>query len=143
MVSATPVAYDPRNDVAVLHVARGRLPGQPLELVEGDVGAPVAIVGYPENRGLTEAPGRLGQTTRFFTDDAYGRGPVLRTITVLRGDIRPGNSGGPAVDERGRVATTVFASRVGTDAGYGVPTAIVRDALRDARGPASTGPCAR
>jgi S1-C subfamily serine protease len=142
-VQATPVAFDPKNDVAVLRAAARELPGRPLPIVDANPGAPVAIVGYPENHGLTETPGRMGDTTKFFTLDAYGRGPVLRTITAIRGTIRPGNSGGPAIDARGRVETTVFAARVDTDGGYGVPSSIVRDALTKAGGRVSTGPCAR
>ena len=55
-------------------------------------------------------------------------------------------TGGPAVDIRGNVQTTVFASRVGVDSqGYGVPTELVRAKLADARdgGSVSTGPCVR
>ena len=58
--------------------------------------------------------------------------------------VRHGNSGGPAVDIRGRVRTTVFASRIGAESqGYGVPTEIVQSTLAEAReaGPVSTGPC--
>jgi S1-C subfamily serine protease len=62
----------------------------------------------------------------------------------LRGQVLPGNSGGPLVDARGRVVTTVFAAtRGGPAGGYGVPNAIVRRALEEARRPVGTGPCAR
>ena len=76
------------------------------------------------------------------TADAYGRGPVRRPVTTLRGRVRHGNSGGPAVDGSGRVQTTIFAARLGSDSGYGVPTSVVREAL-DNVGPraVSTGPC--
>ena len=53
-------------------------------------------------------------------------------MTTIRGEIRSGNSGGPVVDAQGRVITTVFAQRAGTDGGYGVPTAIVRTAIAKA-----------
>lgn len=142
-VTTQPVAYDARNDVAVLRVPSGSLEGRPLPLAEPETGTPVAIMGYPEGEGLSAAAGRIGQTTRFLADDAYGRGPVLRTITTLRGEIRQGNSGGPAVDAQGRVRTTVFAARLGSDSGYGVPTDLVRRALARAGRPVSTGPCAR
>ena len=75
-------------------------------------------------------------------NDAYGRGPVRCVVTTLRGLVRHGNSGGPAVDGSGRVRTTIFAARLGSDSGYGVPTAAVREALGDAgAGEVSTGPC--
>jgi len=58
--------------------------------------------------------------------------------------VRSGNSGGPAVDSAGRVQTTIFAARIGSPSGYGVPTGIVRDALsRAGTTPVSTGPCVR
>jgi S1-C subfamily serine protease len=78
------------------------------------------------------------------TEDAYGRGPVTRTITSLRGLVRPGNSGGPVVDGKGRVVTTVFAATVGRGAraGFGVPDSVVASALGKASGPVGTGPCA-
>jgi S1-C subfamily serine protease len=143
-VEALPVAYDAHNDVAVLEVPSGSLGAAPLPFVDPQEGARAAIVGYPENHGLTAAPGRIGQTARFLSRDAYGHGPVLRLVTTVRGRIRPGDSGGPAIDDLGRVQATVFAARVGSDSGYAVPTQVVRDELRKVAGrPVSTGPCAR
>jgi S1-C subfamily serine protease len=139
--AATVVVFDAHNDVAVLRVPD--LAGRPLELAAPVTGQPVAILGYPRNGPFTPAAGRIGQTARVVTEDAYGRGPVARTVTTLRGQVQRGNSGGPAVDGEGRVRTTVFASRVGADGGYGVPTQIVRDALDRVGSPVSTGPCVR
>jgi len=142
-VQATPVGFDSHNDVAVLRVRPGSLGVRTLPLADPQEGARVALVGYPENRGLTAVPGRVGQTTRFLSRDAYGRGPVLRLVTTLRGRIRPGDSGGPAVDEQGRVQATVFASRIGSDSGYGIPTQLVRSLLgKVSAQPVSTGGCA-
>jgi S1-C subfamily serine protease len=75
---------------------------------------------------------RVGRDTSMIGRDAYGHFPTTRVVTTIRGDIRSGNSGGPVVDARGRVLTTVFARRVGDDGGYGVPTAIVREAVAGA-----------
>jgi hypothetical protein len=140
---AVVVAFDPRDDVAILRVAG--LGARPLPAVEPTEGRAVAILGYPENGAFTATPGRIGQTSIVLTDDAYGRGPVRRLITTLRGNVRHGNSGGPAVDAQGRVQTTIFASRAGVDGqGYGVPTPLVREELGAASGrPVSTGPCVR
>ncbi|HEX5800544.1 MAG TPA: MarP family serine protease [Gaiellaceae bacterium] len=141
-LDADVVAFDARNDVAVLRVAG--LGGRPLPLVEPDEGTAVAILGYPENGPFTATAGRIGQTGNILTDDAYGRGPVSRRITTLRGVVRRGNSGGPAVDAQGRVQATIFAARVGSAAGYGVPAGIVRAALASAgTATVSTGPCVR
>jgi S1-C subfamily serine protease len=139
-LAAQAVYYDPRNDVAVLRVPG--LSARPLRLVDPRPGAAVAIVGYPENRPLDAVPGRIGTTATVLARDAYGRGPLARTMTSLSGDVRHGNSGGPAVDASGAVQVTVFAARRGGGGGYGIPASIVRRALASARGPVSTGPCA-
>jgi uncharacterized membrane protein required for colicin V production len=137
---ATAVAFDVHNDVAVLQV--GGVRGHALSLVEPRDGAAVAIVGYPLNGPLKATPGRIGRTAVVLTQDAYGNGPVARTITAISGRIRHGNSGGPAVDASGAVEATIFAAKVGAVSGYGVPAAEVRTALGRPRRPVSTGSCA-
>jgi S1-C subfamily serine protease len=78
--------------------------------------------------------------------DAYNRGPVERTVTSFRAYVRPGNSGGPVVNEDGEVVATVFASRANSDdSGYGIPSQIIQRRLATATEltePASTGRCA-
>jgi S1-C subfamily serine protease len=138
---ARAVAFDPRNDLAVLSAPA--LAAAPLHMADPQPGASVAIVGYPLNGPLDTEPGRIGRTASVLTDDAYGHGPVMRTITSLGGEIRHGNSGGPAIDADGRVQVTVFAARVGGDGGgYGIPAQVVRKVLATATAPVSTGECA-
>jgi S1-C subfamily serine protease len=139
-LDAQAIAFDSRNDVAVLRV-RG-LTARPLPVADPQPGASVAIVGYPLNGPLDAEPGRIGRTATVLTDDAYGHGPVQRTVTSLGGVVRHGNSGGPAIDLSGRVQLTVFAARVDGAGGYGVPSGVVRKLLARARGPVSTGDCA-
>jgi S1-C subfamily serine protease len=127
---ATVVAFDVQDDLAVLHVPG--LTGEPLTFADPEKGVPVALVGYPENGPLTRVAGRLGETAKAFSRDAYGRGPVTREVTTLRGDVRPGSSGGPGIDARGRVRTTVFARRAGDTGGYGIPAELVRDVVERA-----------
>lgn len=134
------VRFDPRNDVAVLRLGGARL--RPLPLVDATSGTPVAVLGFPENGPFTATPARIGKTAVVLAEDAYGTGPVTRTITSLRGRVRHGDSGAPAVDRRGAVQTTVFAARLGSAGGYGVPASVVRGALRSAHGRVSTGDCA-
>ena len=138
-VRARVVAFDSRNDVAVLRVTTIR--GTPLRLVDPQPGTSVAVVGYPENGPLRLTPGRIGRTQVVLTQDAYGRGPVPRTITAVAGRVRHGDSGAPAIDGSGAVQSTVFAARVGGASGYGVPGSLVRRALGSARGTVSTGSC--
>jgi uncharacterized membrane protein required for colicin V production len=139
-LAAQAVAFDPTNDVAVLRVSGLR--ARPLPLVDARPGTEAAVLGYPEDGPFDAAPVRIGRTIFALMDDAYGRGPVGRTVTTLRGTVRHGDSGGPAVDANGAVETTAFAARVGGGGGFGVPTSAVRNALARARGPVSTGPCA-
>ncbi|HEY5057936.1 MAG TPA: MarP family serine protease [Gaiellaceae bacterium] len=138
--AANVVAYDPRDDVAVLRVAGAT--ASPLPLVDPKPGTSVAILGYPENGPLAAVPGRIGRTAVVLTQDAYGNGPVSRSITAVAGSVRHGNSGGPAVDRSGAVESTIFAARIGAPSGYGVPASVVRRVLASAKEPVSTGACA-
>ena len=142
-LDATAVRFDPRNDIAVLRV--DGLGGGALPLVrDPDPGTTGAILGFPENGPFDVRAARVGATQTVTSQDAYGRGPIQRRMTLIRGLVRSGNSGGPVVDGEGRVLTTVFAATVGRNVrgGYGVPNEIVRTNLDRARGPVDTGPCA-
>ena len=139
-LSADVVAFDRRNDVAVLRVRELGL--RPLPLASARSGAPVAVLGFPENGPFTVTPARIGRTSMVLAEDAYGAGPVTRTITSLRGRVRHGDSGAPAVDAQGAVQATIFAARLGSIGGYGVPADVVRADLKAAGQPVSTGDCA-
>jgi S1-C subfamily serine protease len=132
-LKARSVLFDPRNDVAVLSVPALGLPALRLA-PEPASGTPGAILGYPENGPFAATSGRIGHTQNVLTDDAYGRGPVDRLLTPLRGLVRPGNSGGPIVDTGGRVLATIFAGTVGggPHGGYGVANATVARELSEA-----------
>jgi len=142
-LDATPVHYDPNNDLALLRV--GGLGGNPLSFApEVRSGTAGAVLGYPENGPFTIAPARVGATGPVITQNSYGQGPITRELTSLRGDVHSGNSGGPLVDAGGRVLGTVFAATTqGKPGGYAVPNDVVAGALDDATGPVSTGPCTR
>lgn len=134
------VAFDAHNDVAVLRFDGSH---SALPLADPQPGAAVAIVGYPEDGPLQQTPSRIGLTGVTLTQDAYGNGPVSRTITAVAGDIRHGDSGAPAIDANGAVQSTIFAARLGAPGGYGVPASVVRRALDSARtASVSTGGCA-
>jgi S1-C subfamily serine protease len=144
---ATPVLFDPHNDIAILRVAR--LHVRPLLLASGPVaGESGAILGYPLDRGFNRQPGRLGQTQYTATENAYGN-PTVREISNLRGLVRLGNSGGPLVDGHGQVIGTVFAQITNAPkaqpGGFAVPDSVVGDELaraRTRRAPVSTQSCA-
>jgi hypothetical protein len=140
--NATAVLFDPRNDIAVLSVPRLGLPALTLadETAAGSAGV---ILGYPLDGPLATEPARVGATATVQTQDAYGRGPLPRLLTAIRGLIRPGNSGGPVIDASGAVLTTVFAATTsaGPHGGYGVANATVRAELRGVGGVVSTEGC--
>jgi S1-C subfamily serine protease len=130
---AQALVVDRGADVAVLRVPGLKAP--PLPLADPKNGEPVAILGYPENGPFDARAGRVGNTADVLVEGS------LREVTALRGLVRHGNSGGPAVDRAGRVEATVFAARIGATAGYGVPKAPVARALARAKHPVSTGAC--
>ncbi len=135
-LDATPIAFDRRNDVAILRVPG--LGARPLHLVDPRPGAAVAILGYPENGPFDAEPGRIGDTSPVLPRPGHSL-PSL--ITSLSGLVRHGNSGGPAVDAAGNVQTTVFASSDTSRGGYGIPAKLVREALTTATHTVSTGDC--
>jgi S1-C subfamily serine protease len=130
---ATALVVDRKQDIAILRVPG--LSAAPVAIVDPHVGDPVAILGYPENGPFDARPGRVGATA-----DVLVSGN-LREVTALSGVIRHGNSGGPAVNESGQVEATVFAARIGSSGGYGIPASAVRADLARAKRPVSTGSC--
>jgi S1-C subfamily serine protease len=146
-LDAEVVDFDAHDDVAILRVSA--LDEPVLHMAANPKpGTPAAILGYPLDGGFDVEPGRIGQTETVSTEDAYGNGPVTRSITALRGRVRPGNSGGPMVDSTGHVVATVFAAITGSptgEGGFALPNALVRTELAKARSrihPVPTGPCA-
>jgi S1-C subfamily serine protease len=144
---AQAIDFDPHDDIAILHVAG--LAARALTLASASpAGTSAAVLGYPEDGPFDAEPGRIGQTLDIETEDAYGNGPVLRSVTQFLGRVRPGNSGGPLIDSSGQVVATVFAAITGapgTGGGLAVPDALVRQQLQVAlsRGaPVGTGQCA-
>ncbi len=140
---AKALVFDSHDDIAILRVEG--LAGRVLPIAsQPRSGASGAILGFPLDGPYDVRPARLGSTRGVITQDAYGRGPVQRSIVTLRGTVRPGNSGGPMVDASGRVVATVFAAaRSGPRGGYGVPNAVVEHDLGQATGATvSTGACA-
>lgn len=140
---------DVHDDVAILRVPGLNEPA--LRLAQHPTSSQsAAILGYPLDGPFNAQPGRIGQTQSIPTENAYGQGPVTRSITPLRGLVRPGNSGGPLVDHAGQVLATVFAAITsptpgGGPGGLAVPNAVVASQLALARSrtkPVSSGQCA-
>ena len=138
---ATAIAFDRRNDVAVLRVTSLDRPALRFarEVVPSEPGA---VLGFPLNGPFKILAARIARTASVLANDAYGRRLVRRKVVGFRANVQPGNSGGPIVDVAGRVSGTVFSKVLaGPDGGYAVPNDIVRDTLDGADGPVDTGPC--
>ena len=141
------VLFDPRTDVAILHVEG--LTGTPLSLV-GDTlerGTAGATLGFPGEAGGRFEPHPAAVQARYEARgrDIYGRGIVVREIYELRSPVRQGDSGGPFVTADGRVGGVVFAAST-TDGGtgYALTADEVRDDIaqgRSATEPVDTGRC--
>jgi S1-C subfamily serine protease len=141
-LDATPTFYDPENDLAVLDVEG--LTQVPLPLAKDPrSGTEGAVLGFPGGGDFAGIPARLGTTGEVTSEDSYGNGPIQRRMTSFRGEVVTGNSGGPFIDGRGRVGTTVFAATISERRaeGLGIPNDIVRDGIDDARHPVSTSSC--
>ena len=140
ILPATVVYVDPADDVAVLLVDGLETP--PLRLARrSPVEDPVVFFGYPRDGGLTAVAGVAGHPTKVFAADAYGRRARLRSVVPLRGTVRRGDSGGPVVNETGRVVAMMFAASTDGGGGFGVPASEIDDALTSQLAPVEPGPC--
>jgi S1-C subfamily serine protease len=124
------------NDLSVVRVA-GRLPG--VADVVADAPGPgdrVTAVGYPGGGEITFSPGRI---VDLVDGAAFGeRGRVIRATST----VRPGNSGGPLLDARGRVVGVVYAYEKATDYALAIPAAtLLRE--RDRTAPLELDDCER
>ena len=142
-LEARVVHFDPRTDVAVLAV-----PGLDRAALafRGDAtaGAHAAVVGYPGNGPLRTEPVRVRGEHALLGSDIYDDGTVRRDVLSIRGEIRPGNSGGPLVADDGLVFGVVFAaSLTDPETGYALSAAEVSRALAAAAAtePVPTGVC--
>ncbi len=113
---ARALVVDRKQDVAVLRVRGCALLAADRRRALGRFGGDSRLPG--------ERPLRRQARADRATADVLTSGS-LREVTAIRGLIRHGNSGGPAVNEAGRVEATVFAARIGGRPGYGVPAAPV------------------
>lgn len=137
---ATTVWYDKKSDFALVRSpAVAELAVLPL-VANPKAGTHGATLGFPRGRREIRAArlGALGSP-----EGRVGGGAQLseRPVTPFAGRVQPGNSGGPIVDESGRVLTTVFAQLRGRSGGFGVPNMYAQRGLRRAGPPVEPGEC--
>ncbi|MEZ5102559.1 MAG: MarP family serine protease [Thermoleophilia bacterium] len=136
-----PIYVDKLNDVALLRVPGIEPPA--LRLASRNPrGEEVVLLGYPRGGPLTAEAGKAGSPTKVVAPDAYEQKMHLRTVVPLRGEIVPGDSGGPVIGADGTVLGMVFGSTRRGTGGYAVPLGPIRDALAAKHGPVAAGPCA-
>ncbi len=143
-VRATVVYYNSDLDVAVLRLDLDA-PTVAFDQ-EGTAGQVGAVLGYPHDGPFDAKPARIRSEQRLRSPDIYGRGGVTREVFSLRGDIEPGNSGGPLVSRAGRVLGVIFAASVSDeDTGYALTASQVSEAAArgiTAEDQVSSGNCA-
>lgn len=105
---ATVTMFDPAYDIAVLAV-KG-LAGAPLTLEPTPVqnGTIALTIGFPGGGQQTPQVTAIIDTVNAVGRDIYLRQKTERNIYVLQASLVPGNSGGPVLDEQGRVTGIVF-----------------------------------
>ena len=134
------VYVDAANDVALLRVQRLQI--APLAVdSRGPYPKPVLLLGYPHDGALTATAGTAGEPRSVLAPDAYRRRVRPRSVVPLRGQVEPGESGGPAVDGRGSVFAMIFGGARTGDGGFGVPVELVVRGLSARLRPVSPGPC--
>jgi S1-C subfamily serine protease len=110
-LKATVVFFDSERDVAVLYVPD--LPAHALPMAAGKRGTKGAVIGYPGGGPESVVPAIVDGTISPQGRDIYNQTLVTREVFVIQASVRPGNSGGPLVDEQGRVLGMVFATSAG------------------------------
>jgi S1-C subfamily serine protease/regulation of enolase protein 1 (concanavalin A-like superfamily) len=138
-VPATVVASDRegKRDLALLRVRGVKNPPRPIDLADSPEPTetmPVLIYGFPfgnidrmldrsarGNPAITINKGAVSSLRR----DTFGR----VTYVQIDGSLNPGNSGGPVVDERGRLVGVAVAQISNTTIGFAIPPGELRRML--------------
>lgn len=139
------MAFDPRLDVAVLRVPDLGLPVLDFSPSRPRTGDDAVVMGFPDGAGLVVAAARIRADFRARGNDIYGKAGVDREVVSFRGEVKPGNSGGPLVSPRGSVFGMVFGSGLSDpQTGYAIAVSDllpIVDSGRRADDPVSTGSC--
>ncbi|NBP25573.1 MAG: serine protease, partial [Proteobacteria bacterium] len=131
-VPAELVAVDPDEDLALMRVKAKELPA-PIDLSPPDLRETMTVysLGFPlgnvlatdrANPSVTIGKGTISG----LPEDSHGRLDRVQ----LDGALNPGNSGGPVVDDRGRLVGVVVAGIVGTKISFAIPPTNLTAMLR-------------
>jgi S1-C subfamily serine protease len=130
---ATPVLFDPDFDLAVL---RTDAPLGPALVISPNLvarGTQAAVLGYPEDGGLSIGAAGVTEEVTAIGKDIYNSGSVTRGVYALDANVEPGNSGGPLLGPGGQVIGVVFSrSTVYQDVGYALTSPGVLSRVQEA-----------
>jgi S1-C subfamily serine protease len=116
--AGTVVYFDPAADLAVIAVSG--LDAGALGLgADLQPGSRAVSDGYPYGGPFETAPAEVIAVAPAVVGNIYGDNPTSRSIYTLAADIQHGESGGPLLNQDGKVVGVVFAkSTVTTNIGY-------------------------
>lgn len=146
VLSARVVSFDPVRDLAVLAV--DGLEAEPLPLgntlSEGDT---AAFSGYPAGGPLATQPATVQSVPTVRVQNIYDAEPTPLQLYQLAANVEQGNSGGPLLDQQGRVVGVVFAkSTSDVPVGYALTLDELRPVVESAQSmteTVSSGQCTR
>jgi len=123
-LSATSAEVGVLGDIGVAHVA-GRLPRVGTYGAPPRAGDAITVVGYPGGGELTLSRGTVVDLR---PGGQYGiEGRIMR----MTARVIPGNSGGPVLNSRGRVAGVVYAYELSTGYALAIPVDTLQRLVRE------------
>jgi S1-C subfamily serine protease len=127
------IYLDREKDVAILFVPG--LPGNMLTFM-----GPVTpnelgfVIGYPNGGSLKTTAVSITSEFESLGTDIDGQGQVKREVIVFGGDIRPGNSGGPLLNNKGQVLGMVCAEDAqNANTGYALAPQEIVETINNSR----------
>jgi S1-C subfamily serine protease len=138
--------FDPSLDVAVLATEQNlEYPALGLRTSATPAGSIGAALGYPGGGDFVATDVTLLSQLNAEGYDIYQKNKIVRSIYAVRGEIIPGNSGGPLIDASGAVAGVVVGhSTSNSRIGYAIVASQVASGLKSAsqtNASASVGSC--
>lgn len=115
LLSASVVLYDPQTDLAVLDVPGLSAPALGFVAEPAPTGTSAVVLGYPLDGPYTASAARVREEIDLRGPDIYDSQVVTREVYTVRGQVRSGNSGGPMLDDAGRVLGVVFGAAIDND----------------------------